>query len=111
MSLRDRSYALAPLTVRVADVLREAAPEGLTLAEIASAIGTRWPRRHITALHRAGFVLGEQHERFFIAREPAFREPSAAGQPSGRPESPAPAPLAGGSLNADLQLALDLRAA
>jgi squalene cyclase len=55
---------------RVAVVLREAGEDGLTLAEIETAVGTRWALRVIGSMNRNGYAIGEQNGRYFLVSEP-----------------------------------------
>jgi hypothetical protein len=67
---------LSYLAIRVATLLREAGDDGMSLTEIETAAGTRWAQRHITALCRNGYVIGEQSGRYFLVHEPDVEQES-----------------------------------
>jgi hypothetical protein len=105
VSLRDRSYApLSPMASRIADALRNAGEEGLTLREIEVQVGTRWALRVIRSMCRQGYNIGEHAGRYVLVVEPAEAEravnttawSSVAGEET---VSPGPSSLVDGSLS------------
>jgi hypothetical protein len=78
-------YQLSPHALLIAEALRDAGDEGLTLQEIAAASGTRWPDRPLRALRRAGYVIGRDGDVFVLVSEPrgaVSTEASDEGRPA-----------------------------
>jgi hypothetical protein len=109
MTFRDRFHAPpSPLVPRIADVLRSAGEDGLTLREIEAQAGTRWALRVICSMCRHGYNIGEQDGRYVLVVEPAGAEravnttalpPVAGGEGSlTRPSSPVDGSLSTGRL-------------
>lgn len=73
MTHRDPAYTpLSPLAPRIADALRNAGADGLTLREIEVQAGTRWALRVIVQMCRHGYNIGEQDDRYVLVVEPGL---------------------------------------
>lgn len=64
----------SPLARCIADALRNAGEDGLTLREIEVQAGTRWALRVIRQMCRHGYNIGEQADRYVLVVEPAETE-------------------------------------
>jgi hypothetical protein len=79
-----------PLTQRdhaLIKALREAVEEGVPVAEAAVIADTRFLRRVFSRIREHGFVIGEQHERYFIVIDPE-RTVSNSPEQLAKPSSP-----------------------
>lgn len=76
---------LSPKAHQIADLLREA-EDGLTLAELETAIGSRYLKRVVEGMQRGPYTIGEEDGKLILVAEPhdvertAGNSPGASGQ-------------------------------
>lgn len=71
---------LSPKAHQIADLLREA-EDGLTLAELGAAIGSRYLKRVVEGMQRGPYTIGEEDGRLILVAEPST-EASDEGRPA-----------------------------
>lgn len=101
MSLRDPSTspATSVLISRVAEALREAGDEGLTLSELEVAAGTRFVPRLIGLMQAGEFTIGKDNDRYVLVaeRDVGRRADAAEALPPGAPVSAVGSPVSASS--------------